>query len=88
MCCVFARFCKGRQQPRGYSADVQHMSAGAFGDFESMSNASQLLDLCSFDEDLDEKAELRRGGALIFEDLMMEAEFEGDGYRPHPYFQC
>ena len=67
LCC-----CKDRQQPTGFSADVQHMSAGAFGDFESMSNVSRLHDECSIDDDLDEKAELRRGGALIFEDLMTE----------------
>jgi len=79
-------FCKHRQQPRGFSADVQHL-AGASGDFAHVhecatchiTRVSHVTDECSIDDDLDEKAELRRGGALIFEDLMKEVEY-GDEY--------
>jgi hypothetical protein len=46
---------------------MQHLSAGAFGDFESMKNTSRVLAECSVDDDLDEKAEMRRLGVLIFE---------------------
>jgi hypothetical protein len=67
-------------QPRGFSADMQHLSAGAFGDFESMKNTSRVLAECSVDDDLDEKAEMRRLGVLIFEDLMIELYNDGDEY--------
>ncbi len=76
---LFALSIKEYLQPRGFSADVQHLSAGAFGDFESMKNSSRVLDECSVDDDLDEKAEMRRLGVLIFEDLMTELN-DGDEY--------
>lgn len=67
-------------QPVGFSADVQHLSAGAFGHSDSLSERSQVEQRCSIDEDLNEKAELRRNGALIFEDLVEEAKDTDDAY--------
>ncbi len=59
---------------------MQHLSAGAFGHSDSLSDRSQVERSCSVDEDLNEKAELRRNGALIFEDLVDEAKDTEDTY--------